>query len=300
MRKSNNVNCDSDIHDTIRPSSSSLTRAPSWSLGIGADDGNRRRNSLSSIDGELASQSSRLSQTIRIKLNIEIPTVYLTKRDQNKSSFHVYELNIEDLKSGQKWSVFRRYSQFYSLHQQLRSKNPEIGKLYFPPKRRLNSKASTIVQDRQKKLEEYMRSLNHFIGRLPPSQSDLDLASGDSGSIDSSQQQLQSVLSNNDGDNDDDDVDEDDDEIDEDIDGNASEVHPEATLRSESVSLGNSECQNSESNYNAETRSQSRSSSFGGRAKEVNPKASPRSLFNEFIALKNKRDDNFDPSNLSE
>lgn len=175
----------------IRPSSSSSIRAPSWSLGFGADSSN---------DGELASHDCCCSRMIDQSpdgdashccrchdestatngsqaddnklpqcpaLHVDIPTVYLTRRDSsNSSSFHVYQVNIRTSAEAE-WSIYRRYSQFLALHQRLKSCNPAIGKLSFPPKRRLNSKASTIVQERRRKLEEYMQQLCKLVVESP-------------------------------------------------------------------------------------------------------------------------------------
>lgn len=198
----NQHECDRDpdhYHHTIRPTSSSLIRAPSWSLGFGADiretedldhDGDcchisgssREHNTLSSslpnssssdMNRVRSSSSVEVQQNNCPRISIEIPTVYLTRNHSSSSStattssFHVYQLNIKT-SADVEWSVYRRYSQFLALHQRLKTKEPAIGKFTFPSKRRLNSKASTIVQDRRRKLEEYMRLLCNYIAQLAP------------------------------------------------------------------------------------------------------------------------------------
>lgn len=214
--------CDRSIHNSIRPSSSLLVGATSWSLGLGADPGDDgpccdkaydnqdESNSDDDDDDDLDENqlegrfANGLSLSSSLPVNsgainrsenrrcqckqprsmrepvgnipppcprifVDIPTVFLTKQKDSKSnssSFHVYQLNFSSSKSA-KWSVYRRYSQFLSLHQRLKSIEPMIGKFSFPPKRRLNSKASTIVQDRRQRLEEYMRKLCEFLYLMP-------------------------------------------------------------------------------------------------------------------------------------
>lgn len=187
---------DDSVHDTIR-SSTSLIRAPSWSFGIGASDRNITGNRLPPNSYNLRApyqleqtQQNRLSSSLidssdilrshsafvqhenpQFPLTIQIPTVYLTKkRDQDskkRSSYHVYQIVIST-STGETWSIYRRYSQFYTLHHSLKSKDPVIGKQFrLPPKKGLNSKSSTIVQDRRKRLEDYMILLCLYVEKIP-------------------------------------------------------------------------------------------------------------------------------------
>lgn len=175
-----------DAENYIKPSSSSMMRAPSWSSGSGANP----REAANKIDSRLgrdgaqgsssgsyqdAPSSTLTTNSLKTTImpswptmTIEIPTVYLTREDPSISSFHVYQVKIKsDHHSNVEWSIYRRYSQFHTLHHQLRSLEPAIKKLSFPPKRRLNSKASTIVQDRRRRLEEYIRRVAEHIRNLP-------------------------------------------------------------------------------------------------------------------------------------
>lgn len=199
-----------DNFNVIRSCSSSIVRAHSWSLGVGAQVDTTESNepSLSNLDTQ-CNRSGSLNPFHN--LTIDITTVYLIRGRNNSSSsaapfstnptttsysgllhsssssssFHVYQLNLRT-ETGQEWSIYRRYSQFHSLHQKLKVKDPEIGKLRFPPKRRLNSKASTIVQDRRIKLEEYMRCLINYIGEKSSKDTD-----------ETTSQQLLDVLTDN-------------------------------------------------------------------------------------------------------
>lgn len=165
-----------DIYNTVRAPYSSLIQATSWSLGVGAD-----REELTNLT-EQSNTSTSVSTSVNLnpsnecgsavlhyfpKLEVNIPTAYLTRKSPSTSSYHVYQVKIRT-KSGIEWSVYRRYSQFHSFHQQLKAtKEPIISQLDFPPKRRLNSRASTIVQERRRKLEEYLRGVAEHVERLP-------------------------------------------------------------------------------------------------------------------------------------
>lgn len=84
------------------------------------------------------------------------------------SSYHAYQVSLR-ASSGETWSIYRRYSQFYAFHSQLKSIDSKIAKRFkIPPKRTLNSKSSTIVQERRIKLEEYLNSIAAYIDRHIP------------------------------------------------------------------------------------------------------------------------------------
>lgn len=193
---SNYYNARSNHINTFRSTSSSLLTAPSWSLGIGASESQLRASCFNSDDDESETRTEQCSPSqnningistasgngrndaldqVDAKTStiarpcissIEIPTVFLKRDDPNKSSYHVYQVTITS-KTGEQWSIYRRYSQFHSLHHRMKSLDSRIKKIKFPPKRRINSKSSNIVQDRQRKLEGYLNQLEHYIQRLP-------------------------------------------------------------------------------------------------------------------------------------
>lgn len=261
-----------DACETIRPSSSSLTRAPSWSLGVGAD------SEELDVESNQADDSSEFV-TFYPKLDLRIPTVYLTKKDSSSSSYHVYQLTIKT-STGEEWSVYRRYSQFYELHQKLKNKDPVVAKFHFPPKRRLNSKASTIVQERRRKLEEYVSTLNCYIEKLPPSLSG-------SGSL----QQLQDII--------------------------LCSSPTESRVKSPCETNSLSDSANSEPTCSGDQLEQaeiagspevmfptsSRQTSYSEQEQNSltnkEEKASIRSLFHKFISLQDKKDEQFDPSSFN-
>lgn len=185
----------------------SLVCAPSWTSGIGADQSDTdESNSSTRLDPSTASldsletnncssgsnsnhqqpthsNSTATATTTAASpqrdcelLSIWVPTVYLTRKDPSSSSYHIYQIDIES-SSGARWSIYRRYSQFHALHQKLRAEDSQIDRLFsLPPKHRINSKTSTIVQNRRVKLEMYMQSLCSYIEKSRPSvDRDLDV-----------------------------------------------------------------------------------------------------------------------------
>lgn len=282
---SDNQSC--DIYSTIRSSSSSLVKAPSWSLGVGAVDddilphwpqagascflANGSSNSArGSDDPNLHRTSSDVEHPV---LYLHIPTVYLTRKDPSSSSFHVYQLVCKSDEC--EWSVYRRYSQFHALHQQLKALDAAIGRFHFPAKRQLNSKASTIVQNRRLKLEEYMRCLNNYIEKLPiNSQNEgttyqqlrdmLTVPGANSTTVTSTSSRITSTLSET----------------------SASSDQPcDPKTREDLSDAGRSSRLSHQSN---------RDSSCSSAEKET-----VRSLFHDFISLKEKKSEEFDAVNLS-
>ena len=51
------------------------------------------------------------------------------------------------------WSIYRRYSRFRELHQDLKGKFPQISALEFPPKKILGNRSEKVVAERRKLLE---------------------------------------------------------------------------------------------------------------------------------------------------
>ena len=60
-------------------------------------------------------------------------------------------------------NVYRRYSQFYSIHQILKKKYQQISELEFPPKKTIGNRNAKVVQDRRKKLETYLRNVLNIL-----------------------------------------------------------------------------------------------------------------------------------------
>lgn len=286
---SDNQNC--DTQDTIRSSSSSLLRAPSWTQG-GVDNDNysewqqagtsttqiNDNHTTSTRENNPVYPYEQFGETEHPVLSLQIPTVYLTRKDPSSSSYHVYQLKIWS--SDCEWSIYRRYSQFYALHQQLKALDSAIGKFYFPPKCRLNTKASNTVQKRRLKLEEYMRCLNNYIGKLPPGSS----------TDGAEYQQLQDMLTITRSPN------------------STTATATSSRLTSGMSSVSGTSASSDQTNgdqLNREDLSNptGRSSRSSRRSNQdttcsPNKKATVRSLFHNFISLKEKKSEEFDPVNL--
>ena len=61
------------------------------------------------------------------------------------------------------WNVYKRYSQFFHLHQSLRKKDPIVNSFDFPPKKSVGNKAERFVEDRRKALQSYLRSIVNYL-----------------------------------------------------------------------------------------------------------------------------------------
>jgi sorting nexin-29 len=80
---------------------------------------------------------------------------------QKSKSHHVYQIYVRI--KDEEWNVYRRYSQFHSLHKTLRKKYQILNTFDFPPKKTIGNKDSKVVQERRKKLEHYLRSLINYL-----------------------------------------------------------------------------------------------------------------------------------------
>uniref|UniRef100_A0A8C7DDZ1 Sorting nexin 29 n=1 Tax=Oncorhynchus kisutch TaxID=8019 RepID=A0A8C7DDZ1_ONCKI len=66
------------------------------------------------------------------------------------------------------WNVYRRYTEFRTLHNHLRSQFPQVGTFNFPPKKAIGNKDAKFVEERRKQLQSYLRMvLNKLIQTLP-------------------------------------------------------------------------------------------------------------------------------------
>jgi len=125
----------------------------------------------------LTSDLERGSQSIaRPLINIWIPTAFLAGQTSSNSvamssasqaqqrktgSHHVYQIYVRI--KDEEWNVYRRYSQFYAFHKLMKKKHPVIRTFDFPPKKTIGNKGAKIVQERRKRLENYLRCVANFI-----------------------------------------------------------------------------------------------------------------------------------------
>ncbi|KAL8175211.1 UNVERIFIED_CONTAM: Sorting nexin-29 [Gekko kuhli] len=72
----------------------------------------------------------------RALINVWIPSVFL--RGKAANAFHVYQVYIR-IKDDE-WNIYRRYTEFRSLHQKLQSKYHQVRSFNFPPKKAIGNK----------------------------------------------------------------------------------------------------------------------------------------------------------------
>ncbi len=73
-------------------------------------------------------------------INIWIPSVFL--RSEKSGSHHVYQVYIQI--KNEEWNIYRRFSHFYNLNNQLAEKYPVISTISFPKKKAIGNKVNSI------------------------------------------------------------------------------------------------------------------------------------------------------------
>ncbi|XP_060116490.1 sorting nexin-29 isoform X2 [Heteronotia binoei] len=100
----------------------------------------------------------------RALINVWIPSVFL--RGKAANAFHVYQVYIR-IKDDE-WNIYRRYTEFRSLHQKLQSKYHQVRSFNFPPKKAIGNKDAKFVEERRKHLQNYLRNvMNKVIQTVP-------------------------------------------------------------------------------------------------------------------------------------
>ncbi|XP_043820517.1 sorting nexin-29 [Dromiciops gliroides] len=100
----------------------------------------------------------------RALINVWIPSVFL--RGKAANAFHVYQVYIR-IKDDE-WNVYRRYTEFRSLHHKLQNKYPQVRAYSFPPKKAIGNKDAKFVEERRKQLQNYLRNvMNKIIQAIP-------------------------------------------------------------------------------------------------------------------------------------
>jgi hypothetical protein len=112
---------------------------------------------------ETLSQNATASVNNLPLINIWIPTAFLASQQKSSSSHHVYQIYVRVL--DEEWNVYRRYSQFYSLHKYIKKKFPSAHLMSkdFPPKKTIGNRDAKVVQERRKKLESYLRAVVNML-----------------------------------------------------------------------------------------------------------------------------------------
>ncbi|XP_032460100.1 sorting nexin-29 isoform X5 [Phocoena sinus] len=110
------------------------------------------------VPGDLSQTSedqslSDFETSNRALINVWIPSVFL--RGKATNAFHVYQVYIR-IKDNE-WNVYRRYTEFRSLHHKLQNKYPQVRAYNFPPKKAIGNKDAKFVEERRKQLQNYLR-----------------------------------------------------------------------------------------------------------------------------------------------
>eukprot|EP00040_Diaphanoeca_grandis_P020675 m.109948 g.109948 ORF g.109948 m.109948 type:complete len:877 (-) comp28000_c0_seq1:32-2662(-) len=94
-------------------------------------------------------------------VNVSIPEVVLMQ--ENGSDFHAYKIVINA--GTESWTIFRRYSQLLELNTEI-EKTMNKGELVpFPKKTTFGKRNDTVVQERRKILEQYLRRVINLVTR---------------------------------------------------------------------------------------------------------------------------------------
>nr|XP_045017509.1 sorting nexin-29 [Jaculus jaculus] len=100
----------------------------------------------------------------RALINVWIPSVFL--RGKAANAFHVYQVYIR-IKDDE-WNVYRRYTEFRSLHHKLQNQFPQVRAYNFPPKKAIGNKDAKFVEERRKQLQGYLRSVMNKVIQMVP------------------------------------------------------------------------------------------------------------------------------------
>jgi len=159
-----------EMHGELLEFNENLQRSVQTKEGVIA----RLREELISLRGPFPDEEDRMDDntsicssfadtssigTARVLVNIWIPSVFLT--GSASSRHHVYQVYVRIRDT--EWNVYRRYSQFFQLHQSLRKKDPIVNSFDFPPKKSVGNKAERFVEDRRKALQMYLRSIVNYL-----------------------------------------------------------------------------------------------------------------------------------------
>lgn len=97
-------------------------------------------------------------------VSIIIPSAFL--HGSPPTSYHVYQIYIR-VRSDE-WNVYRRYTEFYELHCKLKKAFKSIKNLDFPPKRAFRRKDPKLVEERRRKLEDYLKKAIAMVAEKCP------------------------------------------------------------------------------------------------------------------------------------
>lgn len=117
---------------------------------------NRLKTELELLRGPMASDdSATFDDEINGSVNVWIPQAFLTGSGSN--AHHVYQIFLHA--GNDEWNIYRRYAQFYALHNDLKKLDPDVAAFDFPPKKSYGNKDSAVVEERRKRLQVYLRRI---------------------------------------------------------------------------------------------------------------------------------------------
>lgn len=121
--------------------------------------------SVVSVGSMASSAVAATAASSRALLHIWIPSVFLSGGGTGKTH-HVYQvyLRIRD----EEWNIYRRYSDFYALHAELRRQEATLDTFDFPPKKTVGYKAEKVVEDRRRRLQSYLRKIANLLLQTNP------------------------------------------------------------------------------------------------------------------------------------
>ncbi|KAF5296667.1 hypothetical protein FQR65_LT10207 [Abscondita terminalis] len=108
---------------------------------------------------ELRGPMEVLDEDVHCSVSVWVPSAFLT--GTGSDVHHVYQIFLRA--GSDEWNIYRRYAQFYALHTDLKKLDPAVTAFDFPPKKSIGKKDSTLVENRRKRLQAYLRRiLSHW------------------------------------------------------------------------------------------------------------------------------------------
>lgn len=130
------------------------------------DESNHHSHQQGNDDvASVMSETASIGSTSRGLLHIWIPSVFLS--GSGSKTHHVYQVYLR-IKNDE-WNIYRRYSEFHTLHRDLKAKEPLVETFDFPPKKTVGNKADKVVEDRRKRLQTYLRKIVNLMVQTNPS-----------------------------------------------------------------------------------------------------------------------------------
>lgn len=108
---------------------------------------------------ELRGPMDALAEDDHCSVSVWIPSAFLT--GTGSDVHHVYQIFLRA--GADEWNIYRRYAQFHALHSDLKKLDPTVAAFDFPPKKSIGKKDSSLVENRRKRLQTYLRRiLSHW------------------------------------------------------------------------------------------------------------------------------------------